>query len=48
MTEKMHYDAQDLRAIENCPESLKPLAELQYRGQMFSQVNAKMAAWAST
>ena len=32
---------QDLRAIENCPEPLKPLAELQYRGQMFSQVNAK-------
>lgn len=32
---------QDLRAIEHCPESLRPLAELQYRGQMFSQVNAK-------
>lgn len=32
---------QDLRAIEHCPEPLKPLAELQYRGQMFSQVNAK-------
>src|SRR5690606_36825804 len=32
---------QDLRAIEHCPEPLKPLAELQYRGQIFSQVNAK-------
>jgi len=32
---------QDLRAIEHCPEPLRPLAELQYRGQMFSQVNAK-------
>ncbi|WP_448674471.1 BREX-1 system phosphatase PglZ type B [Pseudoxanthomonas mexicana] len=32
---------QDLRAIENCPDWLKPLAELQYRGQMFSQINAK-------
>lgn len=32
---------QDLRAIEHCPEPLKPLAELQYRGQLFSQVNAK-------
>jgi len=32
---------QDLRAIEHCPESLRSLAELQYRGQMFSQVNAK-------
>lgn len=32
---------QDLRAIENCPESLRPLAELQYRGQIFSQANAK-------
>ncbi|WP_225591895.1 BREX-1 system phosphatase PglZ type B [Stenotrophomonas sp. STM01] len=32
---------QDLRAIEHCPDQLRPLAELQYRGQMFSQVNAK-------
>jgi hypothetical protein len=32
---------QDLRAIEHCPEPLKPLAELQYRGQIFSQLNAK-------
>ena len=32
---------QDLRAIEACPEELKPLAELQYRGVIWSQVNAK-------
>jgi hypothetical protein len=32
---------QDLRAVENCPDSLKPLAELQYRGVIWSQHNAK-------
>jgi hypothetical protein len=32
---------QDLRAVEGCPDSLKPLAELQYRGVIWSQVNAK-------
>ena len=32
---------QDLRAIENCPDELKPLAELQYRGIIWSQVNSK-------
>ncbi len=32
---------QDLRAVEDCPDSLKPLAELQYRGVIWSQVNAK-------
>lgn len=32
---------QDLRAIESCPDTLKPLAELQYRGTIWSQVNAK-------
>lgn len=32
---------QDLRAIESCPEPLKPLAELQYRGVIWSQINAK-------
>lgn len=32
---------QDLRAVESCPEPLKPLAELQYRGVIWSQVNAK-------
>jgi len=32
---------QDLRAVENLPENLKPLAELQYRGVIWSQVNSK-------
>ena len=32
---------QDLRAVESCPDRLKPLAELQYRGVFWSQVNAK-------
>ncbi|MEI7923285.1 MAG: BREX-1 system phosphatase PglZ type B [Planctomycetota bacterium] len=32
---------QDLRAVENCPQELKPLAELQYRGVIWSQANAK-------
>lgn len=32
---------QDLRAVESCPDTLKPLAELQYRGVIWSQVNAK-------
>ena len=32
---------QDLRAIESCPDHLKPLAELQYRGVFWSQINAK-------
>jgi hypothetical protein len=32
---------QDLRAVENCPDELKPLAELQYRGSIWSQVNSK-------
>ncbi len=32
---------QDLRAIESCPDHLKPLAELQYRGAIWSQINAK-------
>ncbi|MBO9356874.1 BREX-1 system phosphatase PglZ type B [Bordetella petrii] len=31
----------DLRAIENCPRELQPLAELQYRGTFWSQANAK-------
>jgi hypothetical protein len=30
-----------LRATEDCPNELKPLAELQYRGVFWSQVNAK-------
>lgn len=32
---------QDLRAVEACPDLLKPLAELQYRGVIWSQSNAK-------
>lgn len=32
---------QDLRAVENCPVFLKPLAELQYRGVIWSQINSK-------
>lgn len=32
---------QGLRAVESCPERLKPLAELQYRGTIWSQINAK-------
>lgn len=31
----------DLRAIESCPRHLQPLAELQYRGVFWSQLNAK-------
>lgn len=30
---------QDLRAVETCPDMLKPLAELQYRGAIWSQLN---------
>jgi hypothetical protein len=32
---------QDLRAVESCPDRLKPLAELQYRGVIWSQINSK-------
>lgn len=32
---------QDLRAIESCPEELKPLVELQFRGIIWSQYNGK-------
>ncbi len=35
------YGRQDLRAVESCPEALKPLVELQYRGAIWSQANAK-------
>lgn len=31
----------DLRAVEECPRSLQPLAELQYRGTYWTQVNGK-------
>jgi hypothetical protein len=32
---------QDLRAVENCPDEIKPLAELQYSGAFWSQKNGK-------
>jgi hypothetical protein len=31
----------DLRAVNECPDVLKPLAELQYRGTIWSQVSAR-------
>lgn len=31
----------ELRAIEGCPVELQPLAELQYRGAFWSQINAR-------
>lgn len=31
----------ELRAIESCPRDLQPLAELQYRGVFWSQLNSK-------
>ena len=31
----------DIRAIDQCPDELKPLAELQYRGVIWSQINSK-------
>jgi hypothetical protein len=31
----------ELRAIESCPRDLQPMAELQYRGVFWSQLNAK-------
>jgi hypothetical protein len=35
------FGREDLRAIEDCPRELAPLAELQYRGQWFSHPNGK-------
>ena len=32
---------QTLRAVEECPEALKPLVELQYRGALWTQKNGK-------
>lgn len=32
---------QTLRAVEECPDALKPLVELQYRGTVWSQKNGK-------
>ncbi len=31
----------ELRAVEDCPKPLRPLAELQHRGVLFSQVSAR-------
>jgi hypothetical protein len=39
---------QELRAVAECPDGLKPLAELQYRGVIWSQANARdwtILAW---
>lgn len=35
------FSRSDLRAIEECPRELQPLAELQYRGGFWSQANGK-------
>ncbi len=35
------FSRQDIRAIEECPKEIKPLAELQYRGSLFTQRNAR-------
>ncbi len=32
---------QEIRAVESCAEYLRPLAELQYRGVIWSQINSK-------
>jgi len=32
---------QELRAVEECPENLKPIVELQFRGVFWTQKNAK-------
>lgn len=35
------YSRQQLRAVEDCPPELAPLAELQYRGVLWTQKNAR-------
>ena len=35
------YSRQDMRALETCPVELQPLAELQYRGVLWSQKNGR-------
>ena len=35
------YSRQEMRALETCPVELKPLAELQYRGVLWSQKNGR-------
>lgn len=32
---------QEIRAVEDCPQALQPLAELQYRGVLWTQKNAR-------
>jgi hypothetical protein len=36
-----HVSRQTLRAVEECPDALKPLVELQYRGVVWTQKNGK-------
>lgn len=35
------FSRKQLRAVEDCPDELAPLAELQYRGELFSQVSGR-------
>lgn len=35
------YSRQDVRAVESCPKALQPLAELQYRGVLWTQKNGR-------
>ena len=35
------YGRQDIRALETCPAKLQPLAELQYRGVLWTQKNGR-------
>jgi hypothetical protein len=35
------YSRQDVRAVESCPRELQPLAELQYRGILWTQRNGR-------
>ena len=35
------FSRQDIRALEDCPAELKPLAELQYRGVLWNQKNGR-------
>ena len=35
------YSRQDMRVLETCPVELRPLAELQYRGVLWSQKNGR-------
>ena len=35
------YSRQDIRALETCPLKLRPLAELQYRGVLWTQKNGR-------